>query len=93
MHRQRVNLLAHSIAQGGIDLLVPGHARLAGKGVGHDRGKKMPAVAFDLEVLAAQAGGDELADLLGCGLGHDAPIMADTYLPAGAATGTAKRAM
>ena len=65
LHRKGVNLLAHSIAQGCINLLVAAHARQAFEGSGHDGGKEVPAIAFDINVFAGQAGGDEVADFGG----------------------------
>ena len=72
LHRKGVNLLAHSIAQGCIDLLVAAHTRQAFKSGGDDGGEEVPAIAVNLDVLAGQAGGDEVADFGGCGVGHAA---------------------
>ena len=71
LHRQGVDLLAHSIAQGLVNPLVARHAARALEFGRHDGRKEMAAVALDFEVLAAQAAGDEIADLLGRGVGHD----------------------
>lgn len=69
-HRKGVNLLAHSIAQGSVDPLVAAHARQAFEFSADDGGKEMLAVAFQLQVLAGQAGSDECADFFGGRVGH-----------------------
>ncbi len=72
LHRQRVDLLAHSIAEGLVDPLVALDAA-APLELGRDDGREeMPPVAFHGEVLARQALLDELLDLLGGRLGHRA---------------------
>ena len=63
LHRQRVDLLAHSIAQRRIDALVSLHPAGALERGGDDGGEEVPAVAFDLQVLASQPGGDEILRL------------------------------
>ena len=65
LHRKGVNLLAHSIAQGFVNPLVAAHARQAFKRGRDDGGKEVPAIAFDINVFAGQAGGDEVADFGG----------------------------
>ena len=72
LHRKGVNLLAHSIAQCCVHLLVAAHAWQAFKSGRDDGGEEVPAIAFNLDVLARQAGGDEVADFGGCGVGHAA---------------------
>ena len=70
LHRQRVDLSAHSIAERRIDALValnPGSALEVG---GNDGGKEVPAVAFDLEMRAFEAGSDEISHFGGGGVGH-----------------------
>ena len=62
-----MDLLAHSIAQRRVDALVARHARAALELGRHDGGEEVPPVAFDLEVLAGQAGGDEVAHFVGGG--------------------------
>jgi hypothetical protein len=68
LHRQRVDLLPHSIAQGGVDPLVAAHARQALELGRDDGGEEVPAVAFDVQVLARQAGGNVAAHLVGSGI-------------------------
>src|SRR5687767_3095818 len=57
-HGERVDLLAHALAERGVDELVALHAALAGKrGRDHQR-LEVLAVADDFHVLAGQAGRD-----------------------------------
>ena len=55
LHRKRVDLFAHSIAERRVDALVARDARAALELGRHDGGEEVAAVAFDLEVLAGQA--------------------------------------
>ena len=71
LHRQRVDLSAHSIAQRRIDALMALHPRLAVEIGGNDGGKEVPAVAVDLEMRAFEAGSDEIPHVCGGGIGHD----------------------
>ena len=52
LHRQRVDLLAHSIAERRVDALVAGDAARALELGRDDGGEEVAAVALDLEVLA-----------------------------------------
>ena len=70
LHRQRVDLSAHSIAQRRIDALMALHPRLAVEIGSDDGGKEVPAVAFDLEMRAFEAGSDEISHFGGGGVGH-----------------------
>src|SRR6516164_7353466 len=54
-HRQRVDLLAHAVAEGAVDALVPADAVGALEFARDDRREEMAAVALDLDVLAGQA--------------------------------------
>ena len=54
LHRQRVDLLAHALAQRRVDELVTRDARLPSN-AGRRSAHEMPAVAVDLDVLAGQA--------------------------------------
>ena len=51
LHRERVNLLAHSIAEGPVDPLVAGDAAAAGELGGDDGREEMAPVAVDLEMV------------------------------------------
>lgn len=55
LHRQRVDLLAHAIAERRIDELVALHPVAAGKLGRHDERLEMLAVAHHLDMLAAEA--------------------------------------
>ena len=70
LHRQRVDLSAHSIAQRLIDALVALHPRPALEIGGDDGGKEVPAVTFDLEMRAIEAGGNEILHFCGGRVGH-----------------------
>ena len=70
LHRQRVDLSAHSIAERRIDALVALHPRPAFEIGGDDGGKEVPAVAFDLEMRAFEAGGYEILHFGGGGVAH-----------------------
>jgi hypothetical protein len=70
LHRQRVDLSAHSIAQRRIDALVALHPRPALEIGGDDGGKEVPAVTFDLEMRAFEAGGNEIPHVGGSGVAH-----------------------
>ncbi len=50
LHGQRVNLFAHSIAQGRVNPLVAAHTRQSLEFGRHDGGKKVATVAIDLQV-------------------------------------------
>ena len=67
LHRQRVDLLAHSVAEGAVDALVAGDPVRALELGRDDGGEEMAAVAFDLDVLAGEVGGDEALDVVGVG--------------------------
>src|SRR6478752_8519462 len=70
LHRQRVDLLAHAVAEGAVDALVAGDPVRALELGGDDGGEEMAAVALDLEVLAGEVGGDEALDVARGGVGH-----------------------
>ena len=70
LHRQRVDLSAHSIAECRIDALVALHPRAAFEIGGDDGGKEVPAVALDLEMRALEAGGNEILHFGGGGVAH-----------------------
>src|SRR5215213_2420636 len=65
LHRQRMNLFAHAIAERGVDHLVALHAVLAGEARCHDQRLEMLAVADHLHVLARELGFDALLDAFG----------------------------
>ena len=71
LHRQRMDLSAHSIAQRRIDALVALHPRLAVEIGSDDGGKEVPAVAINLEMRAFEAGSDEIPHVCGGGIVHD----------------------
>src|SRR5882762_9520880 len=71
LHRQGVDLLAHSIAQGLVDLLMASHAARAFEFARHDGREEMAPIAFHLEVLAGQPLRDESLDFGGGGVSHD----------------------
>src|SRR5690242_19959127 len=54
LHGQRVNFLAHAIAQHTVYQLVPLHARLAAKRLAHDDGFEVLTIANHLEILTWQ---------------------------------------
>jgi hypothetical protein len=64
-----VDLLAHPIAERGVDELVLAHLGEPFECGADDHRLPVLAVAGDFEVLARQAGGDRLLD--GFGRGHD----------------------
>jgi hypothetical protein len=66
-----MDLGTHSIAQGLIDALMAANAALAVKFCGHDGREKVLPITFHDQVLAGQAGGDELLNLFGRGVGHE----------------------
>ena len=57
-HRQRVDLLAHAVAERRIDELVARDARQAANASRDDQRLEMLAVAGDVDVLAGEAGFD-----------------------------------
>jgi hypothetical protein len=71
-----MNFAAHSIAEGFVDALVAGDAAGAFEFRRHDGREEMPAIAFDLDVLANQPMRNETLDFVGGGIGHDAAILA-----------------
>src|SRR5258706_6712149 len=62
LHRERVDLRAHAVAERRVDELVALHAALAGEGGGNDERLKMLAVAAHFEMLAGEAGLDAAFD-------------------------------
>ena len=55
LHRERVDLLAHALAQRRVDQLVPAHAGKPREGRAHDERLEMrPVVAADLDVRAGE---------------------------------------
>src|SRR5688500_9941279 len=64
-HRERVDLLAHPVAECGIDELVALHAVLPGEIGRHDDRLEMLAVADHLDVLAGEFRLDALLDAVG----------------------------
>src|SRR5215471_1155075 len=71
LHRERMDLFAHPVAERGIYQLVPLHAILAGERRRDDQRLEMLAVADHLEVLAGDAGLD--AGLDAFGIDHSVP--------------------
>src|SRR6185436_21072310 len=63
-------LLAHPVAEGAVDALMAGDPVRSLELRGDDGGEEMAAVAFDLEVLAGEVGGDEALDVARGGVGH-----------------------
>jgi hypothetical protein len=80
LHRQRVDLGAHLVAERGVHPLVPLDTRQAVEISGHDGGKKVLAITFNLKVGAGQASSDEATNVVGGGIGHDR-IIADRAHP------------
>src|SRR5450830_932579 len=70
LHRQRVDFLAHAVAQGRVHQLVALDRALAGECGRDDDGLEVLAVAFHLQVGAFEAGGDVAVDCF-WGRGHD----------------------
>jgi len=70
LHRQRVDLSAHSIAERRKDALVALHPRPALEIGGDDGGKEVPAVTLDLEMRAFEAGSDVISHFGGGGIVH-----------------------
>src|SRR5690606_29914743 len=64
-HGERVDLLAHAIAQGGVNHLVALHAALALEGGRDDERLEVLAIADDFDMPALEAGGDALLDAFG----------------------------
>ena len=60
LHRQRVDLLAHAVAERGVDELVLLDARQARERVRDDHRLEMRAVAAHLDVLAGEPGFDAM---------------------------------
>src|SRR6201996_2073770 len=75
LHRQRVDLLAHAVAERGIHALVAADAHQAFEFRRHDGGEEMSAVALHLEVIAGESVGDVALDVLGGGIGHGIRII------------------
>src|SRR4051812_30691210 len=65
-HRERVDLLAHALAERRVHQLVPLHAALAAERVAHDQRLEMLPVAGDLHFAARQTGLDIASHFLGC---------------------------
>src|SRR5919204_481514 len=63
-HGERVDLLAHALAERGVDQLVALHAVAAGEFIGNHERLEMLAVAQHLDVLAGEGGLDRLLDAL-----------------------------
>ena len=55
-----MNLLAHPVAQGRIDQLVPGNPAFPGEGLAYNKRLKVLPVAVHLDMLTCQACGDSL---------------------------------
>src|ERR1700712_2636963 len=75
LHRQRVDLLAHALAECRIHALVAADANQAFELRRHDGGEEMSAVAFHLEVIAGESVRDVALDVLGRGVGHGIGII------------------
>ena len=58
-----------------VDQLVARDAARAFEFRRHDGGEEVPAIAFDLEVLAGEPLRDKALDFGGCRVGHGAPIL------------------
>lgn len=69
LHRERVDLFTHAVAQRCVHPLVPRHAAQALELGADDGGEKVAPVAFDLDVLAGQPTLDVVADLGRGGVG------------------------
>ena len=61
LHGQRVDLLAHAIAERPVDQLMALHARLAAKGLAHDHRLEVVAVADHFHVLACRGSSLDVA--------------------------------
>src|SRR5471030_1102156 len=73
-HRQRVDFLAHAVAQRGVDQLVALDQTLADEGRRNDDGLEVLAVALHFEVGAFEAGGQVAVDQFWGG-GHDGSLV------------------
>lgn len=63
LHRQRMNLFAHAIAQCAVHNLVALHARFALKGGGDNHGLKVRTIAIDGEMFAIEFGAQVSGDV------------------------------
>ena len=79
LHRQRVDLGPHPVAQRGVNALVPKHPTLAGELGRDDGGKKVMAIAFDLEVVARQSSGDEATHVVSSWVSHTLDYLSSKY--------------
>ena len=70
-HRQRVDLLSHSIAQSRVHPLVSPHTCQAFEVARDDGGEEVPAIAFHLERDAVEPGSNEGSDVGGGGIAHE----------------------
>ena len=70
LHRQRMDLSAHSIAERRVDTLVALHPRPTLEVGGDDGGKEVAAITFNLEMGAFKAGGNVIPHVGGGGIGH-----------------------
>src|SRR5450830_33325 len=73
-HRQRVDFLAHAVAQCRVDDLVAGDQPLAGKRGRDDHGLEVLAIALHFEVRAFEAGRQVAVDQFWSG-GHDKSLI------------------
>lgn len=69
-HRQRVDLLSHSIAQSRVHPLVSPHTCQAFEVARNNGGEEVPAIAFHLERDAVEPGSNEGSDVGGGGIAH-----------------------
>ncbi len=81
LHRERVDFLAHALAQGGVHPLMAAHTRQAFELGRDDGGVEVLAIALHVQVIAAETGGNVRVELSGGRIGHDAPIIADKHPP------------
>ena len=69
-HRQRMNFLAHTVAECRVNELMTLYQSLADKGRRHDQRAEMLAIALDFKVRALKTAGNVVFNEIRCGQ-HD----------------------
>ena len=70
LHRQRMDLLPHSIAEGLVNALMAHDTALAFELVRDDGRKEVLSITIDRQMGAGQTCGDVTLDFVGSGVGH-----------------------